>query len=183
VRVPGFGLRTGAAIPLGPRITPGLKRPTRGSSGPGQPFPPIWPCSARGLPCRPDCSETRWALTPPFHPYRWAVLRPTPEGSASGSASDRHRRSVFCGTFRDRALADPTPWRYQARCPVESGLSSHPRARVRGRPARPSPCWLFYRGLPWRAPTSFSNSSSVRILTPSCRARSYFEPGSAPTTT
>jgi hypothetical protein len=87
VRVPGFGLRTGAAIPLGPRITPGLKRPTRGSGGPGQPSPPIWPCSARGLPCRPDYSETRWALTPPFHPYRSAVLQPTPERQAR----DGHR--------------------------------------------------------------------------------------------
>jgi len=29
-----------------------------------------------------------------------------------------HRRSSFCGTFRDRALAGAVPWHYQARCPL-----------------------------------------------------------------
>src|SRR5690606_19367713 len=31
---------------------------------------PAWPCSGRGLPCRLRYRKTRWALTPPFHPYR-----------------------------------------------------------------------------------------------------------------
>ena len=43
----------------GPRIAERLMQPTRGSSpasceagcGPDQPSPPIWPCTARGLPC------------------------------------------------------------------------------------------------------------------------------------
>ena len=43
----------------GPRIAARLMQPTRGSSpasceagcGPDQPSPPIWPCTARGLPC------------------------------------------------------------------------------------------------------------------------------------
>jgi len=33
-------------------------------------------------------------------------------------------RSVFCGTVRSRAVTSSAPWRYQARCPAESGLSS-----------------------------------------------------------
>jgi len=46
------------------------------------------------------------------------------------------RRSVFCGTFRSPAILSRftrinrrIPWRYQARCPAESGLSSR-RARL-----------------------------------------------------
>ena len=27
-----------------------------------------------------------------------------------------HRRFIFCGTFRDRSVSRPAPWRYQARC-------------------------------------------------------------------
>jgi len=37
--------------------------------------PPILPCTGLGFSCRPPRGETRWALTPPFHPYR-AVARP-----------------------------------------------------------------------------------------------------------
>ena len=32
-------------------------------------LPPILSCVGLGLPCPPDCSERRWALTPPFQPY------------------------------------------------------------------------------------------------------------------
>ena len=36
---------------------------------------------------------------------------------------------------------------------------------------------------PYLSPSNFSNSGSVRIVTPSSLALSYFEPGSVPTTT
>jgi hypothetical protein len=110
----------------GPGIAAGLKRPTRGFNGPGQPFPPIWPCSARGFPCRPDHSGRGGLLPHRFTLARahWPIstnlrfcLRPVMEASERG-------RSGFCGTFRGRILANPTPWRYQARRPAESGLSS-----------------------------------------------------------
>ena len=43
----------------------------------------------------------RWALTPPFHPYQRIVRR-----RLAGFPARRHRavprRSVFCGTFRER---------------------------------------------------------------------------------
>jgi hypothetical protein len=43
----------------------------------------------------------RWALTPPFHPYQRIVRR-----HLAGFPARRHRavprRSVFCGTFRER---------------------------------------------------------------------------------
>ena len=43
----------------------------------------------------------RWALTPPFHPYQRIVRR-----RLAGFPARRHRavprRSIFCGTFRER---------------------------------------------------------------------------------
>ena len=54
---------------------------------------------------------TRWALTPPFHPYRHA-------DALAG------RRSVFCCTVRHAKLTPRVPRRYLATCPVEPGLSS-----------------------------------------------------------
>src|SRR5271170_2339976 len=61
----------------------------------------------------------RWALTPPFHPYqadgRLRRLVRFPFDPPQRRVS--HRRFIFCGTFRSRALSSATPWRYQARCP------------------------------------------------------------------
>ena len=71
---------------------------------PGQPSPPIWPCTTRGLPCR-QLLPARWALTPPFHPYlcgglNWPAerfcLQPITEAHS-------HRRFIFCGTVRSRS--------------------------------------------------------------------------------
>ncbi len=39
-----------------------------GRDEPPLPFP-MWSCSGWGLPCGPAFARTRWALTPPFHPY------------------------------------------------------------------------------------------------------------------
>ena len=36
----------------------------------GNHSPLIWPCSGWGLPCPGGYPRGRWALTPPFHPYR-----------------------------------------------------------------------------------------------------------------
>jgi hypothetical protein len=36
---------------------------------------PIWPCSRRGLPYDFAYAKTRWALTPPFHPYPFAETK------------------------------------------------------------------------------------------------------------
>jgi hypothetical protein len=49
-------------------------------------------------------------------------------------------RYHFCGTIRNRVLANPIPWRYQARRPAESGLSSGQSSRkklARDRPICP----------------------------------------------
>jgi len=51
----------------------------------------------------------RWALTPPFHPYQRIVRR-----RFAGFPARRHRavsrRSIFCGTFRERiGLRRPKP--------------------------------------------------------------------------
>ena len=120
------------------------------------------------------------------------------------------RRFIFCGTFHGRAVTGPTPWRYQARCPAESGLSSRPsscdKAPAITRPARHSHYTAVgrgerrgdFRGDGWPAdffplsgvevtgslPSSrASKSSSLKTVTPRDLALSNFEPGSAPTTT
>ena len=106
------------------RIAPGLKQPTRGlppaleecitprpasrdsgqAYGPGQPSPPIWPCSTRGFPC-PGCCHPSGGLLPhlftlakcarPFGASPRYYLGPAAEVQA-------HRRSIFCGTIRSR---------------------------------------------------------------------------------
>ena len=65
----------------------------------------IWSCSVRGLPC-PPCHQRGGGLLP--HPFTLAC------------APKSHRRSALCCTFRRIT----PPWRYQAHCPAESGLSS-----------------------------------------------------------
>jgi hypothetical protein len=65
----------------------------------------------------------RWALTPPFHPYRNALAN---RRRLAGLPASCHRAAhsgglSFCGTIRKQqrklSLALPLPWRYQARCP------------------------------------------------------------------
>ena len=56
-----------------------------------------------------------------------AAVEDLPEVSPPADHRGRlRRRFIFCGTFHGRAVTGPTPWRYQARCPAESGLSSRP---------------------------------------------------------
>jgi hypothetical protein len=65
----------------------------------------------------------RWALTPPFHPYRNVLAN---RRRLAGLPANCHRAAhsgglSFCGTIRKQqrklSLALPLPWRYQARCP------------------------------------------------------------------
>ncbi len=128
----------------GSRFAPGLKRPTRGSSRAGPALPSYLALHHAGFAVPRTLPPGRWALAPPFHP----CLRRQPVRTNRRfclpfvtEASER-RRYFFCGTFRSRALADSTPWRYQARCPAESGLSSKPavvRCRLSDHPACPPP--------------------------------------------
>jgi len=117
------------------RLTPRLEQPTRGltlfnapkrseqvpssrvsgsqGSGPGQPSPPIWPCTTRGLPCLPCCHGSGGLLTRLFtlaqrnrlmedvpSVSRGPVIEPY---SARRLRSRRalRRRSILCGTIRD----------------------------------------------------------------------------------
>ena len=130
-------------------------------SEPGQLCPPIWSCTSRGLPC-PMLPPGRWALTPPFHPYRRCQpLEDVPKVFLRAITGLLRRRYILCGAVRDacrrRVLTRPAahvPWRYQARCPSPcqaltaagqfsacadsvSGLSSRP-CRLRGSDQRSS---------------------------------------------
>src|SRR5690606_24677747 len=85
--------------------------------------PPILPCTGWGFSCRRHCWRTRWALTPPFHPYRhW--------GSQISNLKfqiPQSRRYVLCDTFRRRVLtrtARACGEACTASCPAVSGLSS-----------------------------------------------------------
>ena len=68
----------------------------------------------------PSLPKARWALTPPFHPYR---TRGFP----------RARRFAFCCTVRRMKLTPHAPRRYLAVYPVEPGLSSVPGLAPRHR--------------------------------------------------
>ena len=61
----------------------------------------------------PSLPKARWALTPPFHPYRL-------------TGCPRRRRFAFCCTVRRTKLTPHAPRRYLAVYPVEPGLSSVP---------------------------------------------------------
>lgn len=68
----------------------------------------------------PSLPKARWALTPPFHPYRY-IGRPM------------KRRFAFCCTVRRMKLTPHAPRRYLAVYPVEPGLSSVPELSPRHR--------------------------------------------------
>ena len=114
-------------IPLGRRSLAGSSGLPVGPNGLGQPSPPIWPCTARGLPLHPDVATGAVGfLTPPFHPYQAPRplktclrfrLRPITEAAAPAVSFlwhcpwlNRHRLSPL-------ALPGAPP-------PAESGLSS-----------------------------------------------------------
>ncbi len=115
-----------------------LMRPTRGSSRGGPPLSPAWPCSGWGLPCPGGYPHGRWALTPPFHPYRQPHARaPAAGGLFSVALSVGFRRP---GVTRHPALrssdfpriarpvgTDPRPFAPLA----ATGISRPPSAAVK----------------------------------------------------
>ena len=68
----------------------------------------------------PSLPKARWALTPPFHPYRHI-------------GCPMSRRFAFCCTVRRTKLTPHAPRRYLAVYPVEPGLSSVPERAPRHR--------------------------------------------------
>ena len=68
----------------------------------------------------PSLPKARWALTPPFHPYR-------------PISCPMRRRFAFCCTVRRTKLTPHAPRRYLAVYPVEPGLSSVPELAPRHR--------------------------------------------------
>jgi hypothetical protein len=126
-----FGLRAAAIIPLGLGSLRDSSSLPEGQRA-GLALPSYLALLRAGFAVPQVLPPERWALTPPFHPclMRLAERREPkvlPLDCGRGPAS--HRRYFLCGTFRSRNSQDyesPTPWRYQARRPAESGLSSSP---------------------------------------------------------
>ena len=108
----------------------------------------------------------RWALTPPFHPYRLRL---------------RNRRCHFCGTF---LRVTPTG-RYPARCSVEPGLSSPLLDGAERPPVRLDPhrcydlafCSSMARLASASAPRFFSRGTCMTAVSPkpwsSCSALAW----------
>ena len=115
------GSRPVSRVLSGTAIHLGCTSPCTSSDLPGSPCGPHVADEIRLLPylvllrvgftLPPVLPPARCALTAPFHPYRCRC---------------RHRRYIFCGTFR--GLTPPRG--YLASCPMEPGLSSPgPRSR------------------------------------------------------
>ena len=107
-------LRAAAIIPLGPGSHPDSSSLPEGSNEPGRLSPPIWPCTTRGLPCRPDCSGRggllphRFTLTDDFtfrDPLARIAFRPAEGLPPAGRRGACHRRFIFCGTVRSLNFA------------------------------------------------------------------------------
>ena len=83
----------------------------------------------------PTSPSTRWALTPPFHPYPFdAPLARLAQGRPRAASSGRF---VLCDTVRRRALTRGARACREARaasCPAVSGLSSPNFYRARRYP-------------------------------------------------
>ena len=103
-RVAREGARGAAIIPLGPhsrRDSSGLPEGRCGAScdaaavGPGQPSPPIWPCTTRGLPCRPDRSRRGGLLPHLFTLAKHAAYGRPPGGFASRPPPKRRTGGIF----------------------------------------------------------------------------------------
>ena len=100
-----------------PAIADWLQRPTRESDGAGRSSPPIWSCSAWGLPCQPDCSG-RGALLP----HLFTLTR---RYFTTG-------RYIFCGTFRKiRLHGSPRPLAGMLPCGDRTFLSYASKAHQR----------------------------------------------------
>ncbi len=109
-----FRLRAVAIIPLGPGSHLDSSSLPEGTDEPGWLSPPIWPCTTRGLPCRPDYSGRggllphRFTLTCAIafrNPLARTAFRPSEGFPSAGHRGALHRRFIFCGTVRNRLPA------------------------------------------------------------------------------
>jgi hypothetical protein len=106
-------------------------------SEPGRLSPPIWSCTARGLPCHCHYWQRGGLLPHLFTLTCVRTIRRHPGGFPPGyHRVPLRRRSILCGTFRDATLSNRIPWRYQARrpCPQASqpkGILRSSRSGVR----------------------------------------------------
>jgi len=93
----------------------------------GRASPPLlFGLAPRGVCRAPDVATGAVGSYPTVSPLpSAAAIEDLPEDlPPADHRGRRRRRFVFCGTVRSRAVTGATPWRYQARCPAESGLSS-----------------------------------------------------------
>ena len=117
--------------------------------------------------------------TPSTHPAPAKRLRDDPDGGRWPTAPAPRRafrHQTICGIHRNaryrQSRVIPTS---KHRLPLCGSLHNPCWSYLASRGIQPH--WLILRL------SSFSNSASVRIVTPSSLALSYFEPGSVPTTT
>ena len=112
-------------IPLGRRLLDGSSGLPEGPNGLGSP-PLLFGLAPRGVCRAPDVATGAVGSYPTFSPLpSAAAIEDLPEVLPPADHRGRlRRRFLFCGTVRSRAVASSTPWRYQARRPAESGLSS-----------------------------------------------------------
>ena len=77
-------------------------RPTRGFTciGPGQPYPPIWPCSTRGFPCL-RCRHRSGGLLP----HRFTLTGASPELACARFCLRRPPSAFHTGGFVSVALS------------------------------------------------------------------------------
>jgi hypothetical protein len=117
------------------RLAARLQQPTRGSKRAGLALPSYLALHHAGFSVPPMLPSERWALTPPFHPYRNARAK---RRRLAGLPASCHRAAhsgglSFCGTIREQqrklSLAVPLPWRYQARCPFLPAPTLRPALR------------------------------------------------------
>ena len=102
----------------GMRLLPGGIRPLSGVCG------QAGHCSCSvlhrmGFVVPPSLRSERWALTPPFHPYRDVRSRSDRIDSATG-----HRGGIFSVALSLNHSEERPDGRYPWPCPVEAGLSS-----------------------------------------------------------
>ena len=83
---------------------------------------PIWSCCGRSLPCGGTLITARWALTPPFHPYR-----------------RNPRRSALCctGLTAEYSLRHPSFQRGSLLCAVRTFLNAEKYSPRRDCPRLP----------------------------------------------
>lgn|GEM_PF-5648949 len=128
-------------------------RPTRTAAAAGAPehacarYPvPMWPCTGGVYRARPGCPARRWALTPPFHPYRGGRSRQGGLVSVALSVPARLPRGTpaCAGHPCLRVSGLSSPRRARGGCPMHAacrggflfpkmfGQIQHPRARLAG---------------------------------------------------